>query len=104
VEAIKSYSEAKKWMYMGASKVKQGEVTLVKVCLPEVGKVLWPVGLQLSALLPCGNLGIYDRKGRAEISMLHPHYMQLLYPHPAVDKAAAMATPLLTEMLEAVAK
>jgi hypothetical protein len=104
VEAIKSYSEAKKWLYMGASKVKQGEVTLVKVCLPEVGKALWPVGLQLSALLPCGNLGIYDRKDRVEISMLHPHYMQLLYPHPAVDKAVAMATPLLTEMLEAVAK
>ena len=104
VEAIRSYSEAKKWMYMGASKAKQGEVTLVKVCIPEVGKVLWPVGLQLSALLPCGNLGIYDRKGRSEISMLHPSYMQVLYPHPSVEKAAAMATPLLTEMLEAVAR
>ena len=104
VEAIKSYSESRKWLYMGAGKVKQGEVTLVKVCIPEIGKMLWPVGLQLGALLPCGNLGIYDHKGRAEISMLHPHYMQILYPHPAVDKAAKTAAPLLIEMLGAAAK
>jgi hypothetical protein len=30
--------------------------------------------------------------------------MQVLYPHPQVEKAAAMATTQLTEMLDAVAK
>ena len=103
VEAIKSYAEQKKWQYLGASKVKQGEVTLVKVCIPQVGKVLWPVGLQLSAMLPCGNIGVYQKQGKTEISMLHPAYMQLIYPRPEVEKAVQLATPLLTGMLDAVA-
>lgn len=103
VDAIKAYAEQRKWQYLGASKVKQGEVTLVKVCLPEVGKVLWPVGLQLSAMLPCGNIGVYQKQGKTEISMLHPAYMQLIYPRPEVEKAVQIATPLLTDMLEAVA-
>lgn len=106
VEAIKLYAEGKKWVYMGANKVKpmQGEVTFVKVCIPEVGKLLWPLGLQMSALLPCGNFGVYQNQGKTEISMLHPRYMQVLYPHPEVEKASAMAAPLFTGMLEAVAK
>ena len=104
VEAIKAYTEAKKWIYMGANKAKQGEVTMVKVCIPQVGQILWPVGLHLSALLPCGNFGIYERAGQTQISMLHPHYMQLLYPHPEVERAAALSTPLLIEMLEALAR
>src|SRR6267378_3775081 len=39
--------------YLGDSKVKNGEVRLVKICLPEVGQLVWSVGLQLSAALPC---------------------------------------------------
>lgn len=104
VEDIKSYTEGKKWLYLGADKVKNGEVTMVKVCIPEVGKILWPAGLQVSAMLPCGNFGVYQKKAQTEVSMLHPRYMQVLYPNPAVEKAVAMATPLLTEMLDAVAK
>lgn len=104
VEAIQAYAEARKWPYLGADKVKQGEVTLVKICIPEVGKQLWPVGLHLSAMLPCGNIGVYLKDGRTEISLLHPRYMQVLHPDPAVEKASSMAAPMLIEMLDAVAK
>ncbi len=104
VEAVKAYSEQKKWQYLGASKVSQGQVTLVKICIPEVGQLLWPVGLHLSAMLPCGNLGVYQKEGKTEISLLHARYMQVLYPHPAIEKASAIAQPLLIEMLDAVAK
>ena len=104
VDAVKSYSDEKKWVYMGTSKAKQGEVTIVKVCIQQVGQLLWPVGLHLSALLPCGNIGVYQNKGQTEISMLHPRYMQVLYPHAEVEKAVNLATPLFTEMLTAVAK
>lgn len=104
VEAIKTYAEQKKWQYLGASKVKQGEVTLVKVCIPQVGQVLWPLGLQISALLPCGNIGVYDKQGKTEIAMLHPAYMQVLYPQPEVEKAVRLATPLLMDMLDTVAR
>ena len=106
VEAIKTYAEEKKWVYLGANKVKppQGEVTFVKVCIPAVGKLLWPLGLQMSALLPCGNFGVYQKQGKTEISMLDPRYMHVLDPRPEVEKASALATPLLTGMLDAVAK
>lgn len=104
VEAIKSYSKSKKWMYMGANKAKKGEVTMVKVCVPEVGKMLWPIGLHVSAMLPCGNIGVYKANGMTEVSMLHPEYMQVLYPHAEVQKAVGVATPLLLEMLAAVSK
>jgi hypothetical protein len=40
VEAIRTYVENRKCVYLGANKVKppQGEVIFVKVCVPEVGK------------------------------------------------------------------
>ena len=104
VDDVKFYVEEKKWLYMGANKAKQGEVTMVKVCIPQVGQILWPAGLHLSALLPCGNIGVYKNKGQTEISMLHPRYMEALYPHPEVVRAGNVATPLLIEMLDAVAK
>ena len=104
VSAIKSYSEQRKWQYLGDNKVKKGEVTLVKICIPEVGQLLWPAGLQLSALLPCGNVGVYQRGAATEISVLHPRYMHTLYPHPATERASEVALPLLTEMLDAVTK
>jgi hypothetical protein len=104
VDAVKAYAEGKKWQYLGADKVKQGQVTLVKLCIPEVGQQIWPVGLHLSAMLPCGNLGVYQKGGATEMSLLHPRYMPTLYPDPALDKASAIAEPLLLEMFEAVAK
>lgn len=103
VEAVKSYAEDMQWRYIGDSKVKQGEVTLVKICIPEVGRAVWPAGLQLSALLPCGNLGIYETESVTEISLLHPRYMHILYPDPATEQASEIALPLLSEMLDAVA-
>lgn len=104
VKAIKKYSKQMKWEFLGTSKVKQGQVTLVKICIHEVGRVLWTVGPHVSAMLPCGNLGVYRNKEKTEISLLNPRYMQILYPHPAIEKASAMAQPLLMEMLETVAK
>ena len=102
VEAVKTYSKRMKWRYIGDSKVKQGKVVLLKICIPEVGRAVWPAGLKLSALLPCGNLGIYRNGSTTEISMLHPRYMHVLYPHPATEKASVIALPLLTGMLESI--
>jgi hypothetical protein len=104
VAAMKSYSEQKKWLYLGDSKIKQGEITLVKICIPEIGQRLWPVGLHLSAMLPCGNIGIYRKGTDTEISMLHPRYMQLLAPHPATEAAGAAALSLFGDMLDAATK
>jgi len=104
VAAIQSYATARNWNFLGADRVNQGRVTLVKLCIPEVGRQLWSVGLQVSAMLPCGNLGVYETEGHTEISLLNPRYMAVLYPDPAVEQASATAEPLLLEMLNAVAE
>jgi hypothetical protein len=81
VEAVKTYAEAHKWIYMGANKAKKGEVTMVKVCIPEVGQILWPVGLHVSALLPCGNVGVYQKQARPRCPAppgLHDHALSRL--------------------------
>jgi len=103
-DAIKNYSETNKWQYLGATKVKNGEVTLVKVCIPEIGKLVWPQGAHLSALLPCGNIGIYQKAGKTEVSMLSARYMHVLVPTPEMEKASAAAEPLLNAMLDAALK
>ena len=100
--AIKVYSEQHKWQYLGENQANKGQVRFVKICIPEVGQLLWPVGLQLSALLPCGNVGIYQKGTATEISVLHPRYMYMLYPHAATERASAVAQPLLTEMLDKI--
>ncbi len=104
VDAVKEYSKEKKWLFIEPTTVKNGEVKMVKVCIPKIGKILWPLGLQVSAMLPCGNLGIFRKDGHTQVSMLHPAYMQILYPRPEVEKAVAAATPLLLEMLDAIVK
>ena len=104
VAAIKSYAEAKKWLYLGDNTVKQGEVRLVKICIPEVAQALWPAGLPVSAMLPCGNIGVYGKAGATEVSLLHPRYMHVLYPHPATERAGAIAQPLFAEMLDEVTR
>lgn len=102
VAAVKAYSEAQQWPFLGSNKVKQGQVTLVKICIPAVGKLVWPLGTRLSAMLPCGNIGVYANGTATEISVLHPGYMHVLYPDPALEQAAMVAEPLLRQMLDAV--
>jgi hypothetical protein len=104
VEAIKAYSDSKKWQWMGSDKVKKGEVIIAKTCIPAVGAKLWPLGLQVSAMLPCGNFGVYVKDGKTNISMLNPGYMNMLYPDPKVEEAVKVAQPLLTGLLDSVAK
>jgi hypothetical protein len=101
VAAIKDYAQTMKWQYLSDNKVKKGEVTLVKICIPEVGRIIWPLGLQLSAMLPCGNIGIYTTDSGTEISVLHPRYLNILYPDPEVERAGEGGAPLRTEMLDA---
>ena len=94
VAAIKSYSDDKKWLYLGDNKIKNGEITLVKVCIPAVATGAMTGGPQVSAMLPCGNIGVYQKGTGTEVSVLHPRYMQALYPHAATERASrARATP-----------
>jgi uncharacterized protein (DUF302 family) len=83
--------------------VNQNRITLVKVCAPEVARLLWPLGPHVAAMLPCGNLSVYQRDGRTEISLLHARYMAVLYPHEATRQAAEVGQALFLDMVRAVA-
>ncbi|MCW5751719.1 MAG: DUF302 domain-containing protein, partial [Alphaproteobacteria bacterium] len=45
VAAIKSYTEANKWLYLAEFKIKGGEITSVKICYPPIGKDIFAAGL-----------------------------------------------------------
>lgn len=102
--AIKTYIADKKWLYLGDSKVKNGEVMLVKLCVPSSGKDIWAAGLHVAALAPCGHLGIYQEAGQTKVSMLHPKFMHALNPHPSLKKAGDELAPLFTAMLDEVTR
>lgn len=104
VASIKHYSKAHKWLFIGATKVRKGTVTLVKVCIPKIGKHVWPQGLYLSALLPCGNVGIYKHKGKTQVSMLSADYMYKLEPTMTMKKVSNMAKPMLKGLMMAAIK
>lgn len=104
VEAVKAYSAEKKWIYFADGKVKNGEVTLVKVCIPAAGKDLFAAGLKASVLGPCGNLSIYVEAGKTEVALLNPMYMNEIYPNEHVKKAGEEAAPLLRAMVDSVTR
>lgn len=104
VDAVKAYTTEKKWIYFADGKVKNGEVTLVKVCIPAAGKELFAAGLQASVLGPCGNLSIYVEGGKTEVALLNPMYMNAIYPNEHVKKAGEEAAPLLKAMVDSVTK
>lgn len=102
--AIKTYVADKKWLYLGDNKVKNGEVMLVKLCVPSAAKDIWAAGLHVSALAPCGHLGIYQEAGQTKVSMLHPKFMNALNPNPSLKKAGNELAPLFAAMLDEVTR
>jgi len=104
VTAVKTFAKHKGWIYLGDFKVKKGQVILVKFCVKAAGKKAWKAGLKVSAMLPCGNMGIYQKNGKTEISILNPDYMNTLYPNPNLKAAGELLLPQYHEMLEAITK
>jgi hypothetical protein len=102
--AIKTYVADKKWLYLGDNTVKNGEVTLVKLCVPSAAKDIWAAGLHVSALAPCGHVGIYREAGQTKVSMLHPKFMNTLNPHQSLKKVGDELAPLFTAMLDEVTR
>ncbi len=104
VTAVKAFAKQKKWVYLGDFKVKKGQVVLVKFCVRAAGKKAWKAGLKVSAFLPCGNMGVYKKDGKTEISLLNPDYMTRLYPNPNLKEAVAILAPMYKEMMQAITK
>jgi hypothetical protein len=104
VAAIRSYTEARNWLYLAEFKIRGGKVTAIKICYPAIGPDIFAAGDHVAAMMPCGNLAVYQNDGRTVISMLHPKFMSALAPHEGVNKAVREVTPLFETMLETVSK
>jgi Domain of unknown function DUF302 len=102
VAAIKRYVEDRKWLYLAEFKVKGGQVTAVKICNPAVGKDVFAAGTHVAAMMPCGNLAVYD-EGGTKVAMLHPKFMTVLNPDPNLERAVRELAPLFESMLAEVA-
>jgi len=102
VAQIEQYAKDKKWVYLRSNKVKKGQVRLSKICIRAAGKELWKAGLHVSAMVPCGNVGIYKQNGITQISLLHPRFMYMIYPDPNVKKAVEISSPLLINMMDEI--
>ena len=95
--------ERKRGSLSGLIRSKKGQVTLVTNCIPEMGQQIWPVGMQLSTMLPCGNFDVYREMMWRRFRCCTPAICRCS-THLAIEQASAIAKPLLMEMLEAVVK
>lgn len=103
-EAVKRYAADKKWLYIGDNKLKNGEVTQVRLCIREAAADIWKAGMHLAAMLPCGHFAIYAENGATKLTLMHPRYMTMLDPHPLVRKLADDVSGPFLAMLEELPK
>lgn len=104
VKAARAYTHKHHWILLDANKIKRGKIVLMKVCIPSIGKKIFSHGLYLSAMLPCGNFGVYTQMGKTKVSMLKAKYMHLLVPTPAMAKISMEVEPMLVDLMNAITK
>lgn len=103
-QSIREYVTQKGWLYVNDNKLKGGEITQVRICDPKAAANIWSAGLQVSAMMPCGHMSIYQEGGRTKLTMLHPSFLTLLDPHPAVKELAVAVTEPYLLMMDEVTK
>lgn len=101
-DAAKAYVKKQGWVYVNDAELKG--VVMIKFCVPEMAKDIFAAGDFVTAMLPCGQIGLYKKDGRTQIAMLHPGYMERIYPDPNIRRAAEKGLPLFQAMLEDIAK
>lgn len=104
VKSIEAYSDKHDWFFLGADKLLGGKITLVKTCIPEVGPLVWTQDMKYTAMLPCGNISLYTRQGKTEISVLGGQYMHALAPTAEMKKASDALQPLLTDLMNTISR
>lgn len=103
-QSIRQYVTQKGWLYVNDNKLKGGEITQVRVCDPKAAANIWNAGLQVSAMMPCGHMSIYQEGGRTKVTMLHPSFLTRLDSHPAVKELADAVTGPYLLMMDEITK
>ncbi|NRB38810.1 MAG: DoxX family membrane protein [Pseudomonadales bacterium] len=87
------------WKVHGPEKVANGSITLVKLCLPEVGKAILQQSRHYSAMLPCISLSLYKEQDSSKLTLLDPAYMQHITSSAAIGAAADKSREALFKLL-----
>lgn len=103
-QAIRQYVAQKEWLYIGDNKLKNGEVTQVRICDRKAAANIWKAGMHVAAMLPCGQLSIYQEGGTTKVTMLHPRYLTMLDPHAEVQHLVDAVSGPLVLMLDEVTR
>lgn len=101
-DAAKAYVKKQGWVYVNDAELKG--VVMIKFCVPDMAKDIFAAGDFVTAMLPCGQIGLYKKDGKTQIAMLHPGYMERIYPDPNIKRAAEKGLPLFQAMLEEISK
>lgn len=102
--AIRQHVSQNGWLYIGDNTIKAGEIIQVRICDPKAAANIWSAGMQVSAMMPCGHLSIYREGGATKVTLLHPRFMSLLDPHPAVHELVSSVTGPFLAMLDDVSR
>jgi hypothetical protein len=102
-EKIRAYTESHDdWLFLAQFPLKGGEVTILKICYPPMGADFFAAGMHISAMLPCGNMAIYEEDDSTRLSLLHPRFITTLHPDPNLERAVATIEPALHTLLEEI--
>ncbi|WP_018878458.1 DUF302 domain-containing protein [Thioalkalivibrio sp. ALE28] len=99
--AIREYAENEEdWIFLAEFGLAGGDITALKVCYLPLGPDILDAGLHVGAMMPCGQIGLYEENGNTKLSMLHPKFMTTLQPHPSLERAAKNAEPAFEALLD----
>jgi len=100
-DAVQQYVEDDDdWLFLARFGLLGGQVTALKICYLPIGSDIFAAGMQVAAMMPCGNLAFYEEDGQARMSMLDLAFLQVLHPDPHIEQAVEKGAPAFAAMLE----
>ncbi|MCC1492630.1 hypothetical protein [Cognatishimia sp. F0-27] len=90
------------WSLNGEFDMMGGAAVGMKICFNAMRGYVAAAGLHNLAMMPCGNLALYEEDGVSYLSMLDVGYLTVLSPHPEMEAGVALARPAYAAMLSEV--
>lgn len=90
------------WSLNGEFEMMGGAAVGMKICFNAMRGHVVAAGLHNLAMMPCGNIAVYEEDGQSYLSMLDVGYLTTLSPHPELEKGVALARPAYAAMFTEV--
>ncbi|WP_292294062.1 hypothetical protein [Marivita sp.] len=90
------------WSLNGEFEMMGGAAVGMKICFNAMRGYVAAAGLHNLAMMPCGNIALYEENGQSFLSMLDVGYLTTLSPNPELEEGVALARPAYAEMFTEV--